>query len=36
MIVICNEEDKEFLQENLVTSFEIGRVIDGNRNVSII
>jgi len=36
MIVVCAEEDKEFLRENLGTSFEIGRVIDGNRNVFII
>jgi len=35
MIVVCGEEDKEFLRENLGTSFEIGRVIEGNRNVSI-
>lgn len=36
MIVVCAEEDKEFLKENLGTSFEIGRVIEGNKNVSII
>ncbi|HEY0460552.1 MAG TPA: phosphoribosylformylglycinamidine cyclo-ligase [Pyrinomonadaceae bacterium] len=36
MIVVCAEEDKEFLRENLGTSFEIGRVIDGNRNVFVI
>ena len=36
MIVICTEEDKNFLQENLGTTFEIGRVIEGNKGVSII
>jgi len=36
MIVICNEEDKEFLKENLPASFEIGRIIDGNKEVKII
>ncbi len=36
MIVVCAEEDKEFLKERLATSFEIGRVIDGNKEVSII
>jgi phosphoribosylformylglycinamidine cyclo-ligase len=36
MIVICAEEDKVFLKENLPTSFEIGRVIEGNKVVSII
>jgi phosphoribosylformylglycinamidine cyclo-ligase len=36
MIVVCAEEDKEFLRENLGTSFEIGRVVEGNRNVFII
>jgi phosphoribosylformylglycinamidine cyclo-ligase len=35
MVVICNEEDKEFLKENLGTSFEIGRVIEGNKKVLI-
>ncbi len=36
MIVICAEEAKEFLMENLATSFEIGRVIEGNKEVSIL
>jgi phosphoribosylformylglycinamidine cyclo-ligase len=35
MIVICNQEDKEFLKENLPASFEIGRVVDGNKEVLI-
>ncbi len=36
MIVVCAQEDKEFLRENLGTSFEIGRVTEGKRQVSII
>ncbi len=36
MIVIGAEEDKDFLQENLGTSFEIGRVVEGNKKVRII
>jgi phosphoribosylaminoimidazole synthetase len=36
MIVVCDEEDKEFLKENLGECFEIGRVIKGNKEVSII
>jgi phosphoribosylformylglycinamidine cyclo-ligase len=36
MIVICAEEDREFLQENLGTSFEIGRVADGDKKVLIV
>lgn len=36
MIVVCAEEDKEFLKENLNECFEIGKVIDGNKEVSII
>ena len=36
MIVICNEEDKQFLQQNIQTSYEIGRVIEGNKEVRMI
>jgi phosphoribosylaminoimidazole (AIR) synthetase len=36
MIVICAEEDKDFLKNNLVECFEIGRVIRGNKEVSIV
>ncbi len=36
MIVICAEENKDLLKENLATSFDIGRVVDGNKEVSII
>lgn len=36
MIIVCAEEDKEFLKENLAASFEIGRVIEGSRNVELI
>ena len=36
MIVICAEEDKEFLKNNLGECFEIGRVIRGNKEVSIV
>jgi phosphoribosylformylglycinamidine cyclo-ligase len=36
MIAICAEEDKEFLKNNLDECFEIGRVINGNKEVSII
>ncbi len=35
MIVICAEEDKEFLKNNLDECFEIGRVVDGNKKVEI-
>jgi len=35
MIVICAEEDKDFLKQNLGTTFEIGRVIEGNKEISI-
>ena len=35
MIVVCAEEDKEFFKENLGTSFEIGRVIEGSKEVLI-
>lgn len=33
MIIICAESDKEFFKESLGESFEIGRVIEGNREV---
>lgn len=36
MIVVCAQQDKEFLQENLGTSFEIGRVVEGNKEVSVL
>jgi phosphoribosylformylglycinamidine cyclo-ligase len=36
MIVVCAAEDKEFLRENLGTSFEIGRVVEGNNEVLVI
>lgn len=35
MIVICNQEDKEFLKENLGKCFEIGRIVEGNKEVLI-
>ena len=35
MVVICAEEDKEFLKNNLGECFEIGKVIDGNKEVVI-
>ena len=35
MIVICAEKDKEFLKNDLATSFEIGRVIEGQKEVII-
>ena len=35
MIVICAEEDKEFLKDNLGECFEIGRVIKGSKKVKI-
>jgi phosphoribosylformylglycinamidine cyclo-ligase len=35
MIVICAEEDKEFLRSDLATSFEIGRVMEGNKEIII-
>ncbi|MGI9054178.1 MAG: phosphoribosylformylglycinamidine cyclo-ligase [Pyrinomonadaceae bacterium] len=35
MIVICAEEDKEFLKENLGECFEIGRIAEGNKEVKI-
>jgi phosphoribosylformylglycinamidine cyclo-ligase len=36
MVVICADEDKEFLLENLEGCVEIGKVIDGNKEVEII
>lgn len=36
MIVVCAEEDKQFLQGNLAASLEIGRIVEGKREVSII
>ncbi|CAN5550856.1 phosphoribosylformylglycinamidine cyclo-ligase [soil metagenome] len=35
MVVICAEEDKDFLEENLGECFEIGRVVEGNKEVLI-
>ena len=35
MVVICSEEDKEFLKVNLGECFEIGRIVEGNREVFI-
>jgi phosphoribosylformylglycinamidine cyclo-ligase len=36
MVVVCAEEDKEFLLENLDGCVEIGKVIAGNKEVKII
>lgn len=36
MIVVCDAEDKEFLLENLEGSVEIGKVIEGNKEVKVI
>ena len=36
MVVICAEEDKGFFKNNLGECFEIGRVVEGNREVKII
>ncbi len=36
MIVICAEEEKEFLKDKLATSFEIGRVINGKKDITIM
>jgi phosphoribosylformylglycinamidine cyclo-ligase len=36
MVIICALEDIDYLKENLPTSFEIGKVIEGDRKVSII
>ncbi|MGI8468760.1 MAG: phosphoribosylformylglycinamidine cyclo-ligase [Pyrinomonadaceae bacterium] len=35
MVVICAEEDKQFLQNNLGECFEIGKAVEGNRKVKI-
>ncbi len=35
MVVICAEEDKEFLKENLGECFEIGKVFEGNKVVVV-
>lgn len=35
MVVVCAEEDKEFLKSNLVECFEIGRVVGGDREIAI-
>lgn len=35
MIVVCSQEDKEFLLENLENCVEIGKVIDGNKQVFV-
>jgi phosphoribosylformylglycinamidine cyclo-ligase len=36
MIVVCAEEDKEILQRNLGECFEIGRVVEGNKEIKIL
>ena len=36
MIVICSEEDKESLKNHFGECFEIGKVIDGNKVVTIV
>ena len=36
MIVICAEEDKEFVQNNSGECFEIGRVVAGNREIKLV
>ena len=35
MIVICGEEDKEFVQNSLGEYFEVGRVVEGSKEVEI-
>lgn len=35
MVVVCAEEDKEFFKENITECFEIGRVVRGNKEISI-
>jgi len=35
MVVVCAEEDKEFLKESLGECFEIGRVVEGNQEILI-
>ena len=36
MILVCAEIDKEFFKENLGECFEIGRVVEGNKEVAIL
>ena len=36
MVVVCAEEDKEFLKEKLGECFEIGRVVNGSQEVLIV
>jgi phosphoribosylformylglycinamidine cyclo-ligase len=36
MVVICAEQDKEFLKNHLGECFEIGRVVEGNKEVHIL
>ncbi len=36
MIVVCAEEDKDLLRSSPIKSFEIGRVVDGNKEVRVI
>ena len=36
MIIVCSEEDKEFLQNNLGEGFEIGRIVEGNKEIYIL
>jgi phosphoribosylformylglycinamidine cyclo-ligase len=35
MVLICAEEDKEFLKNNLGECFEIGQIVKGNKLVQI-
>lgn len=35
MIVVCDQEDKEFLLANIENSVEIGRIVEGNKQVLI-
>ena len=35
MVAVCAEADKEFLRNNLGECFEIGRVIEGSKQVHI-
>jgi len=35
MVIVCGEEDKEFLKNNLGEVFEVGRVVEGSKEVSI-
>ena len=36
MVIVCAEEDKDFFKDNLGACFEIGLVVEGNREVSIL